>query len=193
MGWRMRKSIKLGKNTRLNLNKKGFSVSTGAKGARVTVNNKGKVTRTVGIPGTGIYNTKQFDLNKKENKKQPKHMQNNRQLVKSNPYVHIYLIAPSLIETISHGFKASTMVKNAIIAFKVGDTDKCFKLSEEVLKIWPDCNNAKAFMAIKFYRVKQYETAISIVESLPKKYREDPAMKEVLEKSRFFMEHSNWI
>ncbi|KHD34422.1 hypothetical protein NL50_17245 [Clostridium acetobutylicum] len=66
MGWRVRKSIKLGKNTRLNIGKKGFSVSTGTKGARVTVNNKGKLTRTVGIPGTGIYNTKQYDLNKKQ-------------------------------------------------------------------------------------------------------------------------------
>jgi hypothetical protein len=64
MGWRFRKSIKIGKNTRINLGKHGYSVSTGVKGARVTVNNKGKVTRTVGIPGTGIYNTKQYDLNK---------------------------------------------------------------------------------------------------------------------------------
>lgn len=78
MGWRARKSIKLGKNTRLNLNKKGFSISTGTKGARVTVNNKGKVTRTVGIPGTGIYNTKQYDLNKKQ-KSSKKNTQVNKQ------------------------------------------------------------------------------------------------------------------
>ncbi|MCR3760424.1 DUF4236 domain-containing protein [Clostridium felsineum] len=66
MGWRVRKSIKLGKNTKLNLNKKSFSVSTGTKGARVTLNNKGKATRTFGIPETGIYNTKQYDLNQNQ-------------------------------------------------------------------------------------------------------------------------------
>lgn len=93
MGWRMRKSIKIGKNTRLNLNKKGFSVSTGTKGARVTVNNKGKVTRTVGIPGTGIYNTKQYDLNKKKdettNKRSYKGSTINNSIqnrIENNPY-----------------------------------------------------------------------------------------------------------
>jgi hypothetical protein len=64
MGWRVRKSIKLGKHTKLNLNKNSFSISTGVKGARATLNNKGKVTRTLGIPGTGVYNTKQYNLNK---------------------------------------------------------------------------------------------------------------------------------
>ena len=68
MGWRFRRSIKIGKHTRLNLGKKGMSISTGVKGARVTVNNKGRVTRTVGIPGTGIYNTKQYKLKSTENR-----------------------------------------------------------------------------------------------------------------------------
>lgn len=84
MGWRVRKSIKLGKNTRLNLNKKGFSVSTGVKGARVTLNNKGRTTRTFGIPGTGIYNTKSYNL---KNKKVPNMANNIPNRIENNPYV----------------------------------------------------------------------------------------------------------
>lgn len=54
MGLRFRKSIKLGKHTRLNLNKKSFGVSFGGKGARFTLNSKGRRTSTFGIPGTGL-------------------------------------------------------------------------------------------------------------------------------------------
>lgn len=54
MGLRFRKSIKLGKHTRLSLNKKSFGVSFGGKGARFTLNSKGRRTSTFGIPGTGL-------------------------------------------------------------------------------------------------------------------------------------------
>lgn len=58
MGLRYRKSIKIGKNTRINLSKSGAGISTGVKGARVSVGPRG-VRQTVGIPGTGIYYTKE--------------------------------------------------------------------------------------------------------------------------------------
>lgn len=52
MGFRFRKSVKLMPGVKMNLGKKGASVSFGGRGARVTV---GKKTRTtVGIPGTGL-------------------------------------------------------------------------------------------------------------------------------------------
>lgn len=57
MRWNFRKSIKLCKGARLNLSKKGIGISGGFKGFRVGVGPKG-VTRTVSIPGTGIYNRK---------------------------------------------------------------------------------------------------------------------------------------
>lgn len=54
MGLRFRKSIKLGKHARLNLNKKSFGVSVGGKGARYSVNSSGRRTKSIGIPGTGL-------------------------------------------------------------------------------------------------------------------------------------------
>ncbi|HHY90572.1 MAG TPA: DUF4236 domain-containing protein [Clostridiales bacterium] len=54
MGLRMRKSIKIAKGVRLNLGKKGMSVSFGTKGLRYTIHSSGKRTASAGIPGAGI-------------------------------------------------------------------------------------------------------------------------------------------
>lgn len=55
MGLRFRKSVSLFPGVRLNLSKSGISVSSGVPGFRKTINTKGSVTTTVGIPGTGLY------------------------------------------------------------------------------------------------------------------------------------------
>lgn len=54
MGFRFRKSIKILPGVKLNVGKKGVGISAGVKGARVSVNSSGRVTKSVGIPGTGI-------------------------------------------------------------------------------------------------------------------------------------------
>lgn len=46
MGFRFRRSIKLGKHTRLNLSKSGVGISTGVKGFRVSAGPKGIRTTT---------------------------------------------------------------------------------------------------------------------------------------------------
>lgn len=62
MGFNFRKSIKLGKNLRVNLSKSGVGLSAGVKGARVSVGPKG-IRKTASIPGTGISYTKQKSWN----------------------------------------------------------------------------------------------------------------------------------
>ncbi len=57
MGWRIRKSVKIGKGIRVNLSKSGIGLSAGVPGLRVSMGPDGKVRRTIGIPGTGVYNT----------------------------------------------------------------------------------------------------------------------------------------
>ena len=54
MGFRFRKSFKIAPGVRVNVGKKSVGISAGVKGARVSVNSKGRVTKTVGIPGTGL-------------------------------------------------------------------------------------------------------------------------------------------
>ncbi|MFL8712804.1 DUF4236 domain-containing protein [Clostridioides sp. GD02377] len=70
MGFKFRKSINLGGGLKLNINKNSVSVSGGVKGARVSVNSKGKATTTVGVPGTGLYyqETTSLSGSKKKNK-----------------------------------------------------------------------------------------------------------------------------
>ncbi|HEK8844413.1 TPA: DUF4236 domain-containing protein [Clostridioides difficile] len=58
MGFNFRKSINLGGGLKLNLGKKSVGISAGVKGARVSVNSKGRKSATLSIPGTGISYTK---------------------------------------------------------------------------------------------------------------------------------------
>lgn len=69
MGLRFRKSVSLCKGVRLNFGKTGASISVGGKGYRKTINTKGQVTTSMGIPGTGIYytDTKPLKNNKSSN------------------------------------------------------------------------------------------------------------------------------
>jgi Protein of unknown function (DUF4236) len=55
MGLRFRKKVKIAPGIDLNLSKTGpSSVSLGKKGATVNVSRKGRVSNTIGIPGTGL-------------------------------------------------------------------------------------------------------------------------------------------
>lgn len=57
MGLRFRKSVSLCKGVKLNFSKTGMSVSLGTRGYHKTISTSGRVTTTVGLPGTGIYYT----------------------------------------------------------------------------------------------------------------------------------------
>ena len=55
MGLRFRKTISIFPGINLNFGKSGISISAGIPGFRKTFHTSGKVTTSVGIPGTGIY------------------------------------------------------------------------------------------------------------------------------------------
>ncbi|MGL4791168.1 MAG: DUF4236 domain-containing protein, partial [Anaerotignaceae bacterium] len=54
MGLRMRKSITICKGVRVNFGKTGTSLSFGTRGLRQTIHSSGRVTSSIGIPGTGL-------------------------------------------------------------------------------------------------------------------------------------------
>lgn len=54
MGLRFRRSFKLAPGIRANVTKKGVGFSFGGKGHSVSVHSSGRVTSTVGIPGSGL-------------------------------------------------------------------------------------------------------------------------------------------
>ena len=53
--FRFRRSIKIAPGIRLNVNKRSIGVSAGVRGARASINSNGRSTRSIGIPGTGLY------------------------------------------------------------------------------------------------------------------------------------------
>ena len=61
MGFRFRKSIRIGKGFKINLSKSGIGFSFGVKGARVSRSPNGKKRATFSIPGTGISYVKELD------------------------------------------------------------------------------------------------------------------------------------
>lgn len=69
MSLRFRKSIRIGKFARINTSKSGVGASAGVPGYRVGVGADGKVRRTVGIPGTGVYHTEVVASPKKKETK----------------------------------------------------------------------------------------------------------------------------
>ena len=54
MGFRVRKSIKIMPGVRMTFSPSGVSTSIGVRGARVTRGANGRITRTIGIPGSGV-------------------------------------------------------------------------------------------------------------------------------------------
>lgn len=71
MGFRFRKSFKIAPGVRLNLGKKSVGVSVGGKGARVSVNSNGRVTKSASIPGTGISYVESKKIGSKRKKAVP--------------------------------------------------------------------------------------------------------------------------
>ena len=71
MGLRYRKSITLFKGVRLNIGKNGVSLSAGIPGFRKTIHSSGRVTTSVGIPGTGLYYVDTKNPKKQNKKSKP--------------------------------------------------------------------------------------------------------------------------
>lgn len=70
MGLRIRKSIKIGKNTSINIGKKSLGVSTGMKNLRYSVNTRTGLRTTASLQGTGISYHKQRGFKRKRTCKQ---------------------------------------------------------------------------------------------------------------------------
>ena len=58
MGFAARKSFKVMPGVRMMVSRRGLSTSAGVHGARVTRTASGRMTRTVGLPGSGVSHTK---------------------------------------------------------------------------------------------------------------------------------------
>lgn len=88
MGWRLRRSIGIGKLFRINFSKFGVGWSFGIPGFRISIGADKKIRRTIGIPWTGLYKTDIIgNLNEKSNNNN--HANTNNKAIQ-NPIVNNY-------------------------------------------------------------------------------------------------------
>ena len=88
MGFRFRKSFKIAPGIKLSLNQKSVGLRIGGKGAGISLNSKGRVTKTVGIPGTGLYYTDSSQIGgKKKGKKTSSAKGKNTQSTPQRKYI----------------------------------------------------------------------------------------------------------
>ena len=65
MGFRFRRTFKILPGVKFVVGKRSVGLNVGTRGAHVSINSKGKITRSIGIPGTGLSDVEITDLNKK--------------------------------------------------------------------------------------------------------------------------------
>jgi len=65
MAFRFREQFKILPGIKVTLSKSSIGVTVGVCGAHVSINSKGRITRTVGVPGSGL-----SDVNISQNNKQ---------------------------------------------------------------------------------------------------------------------------
>ena len=85
MGLRFRRSIKICKGVKVNLGKTGASLSVGTRGFHKTFHTSGRVTTTVGLPGTGIYWTESTNPRHNNNNTRNTNRRNNQVVNPTTP------------------------------------------------------------------------------------------------------------
>jgi uncharacterized protein DUF4236 len=53
--FRFRRTITIAPGVRININKRSVGLSAGTRGVRASINSDGRSTRSIGIPGSGLY------------------------------------------------------------------------------------------------------------------------------------------
>nr|WP_317357310.1 DUF4236 domain-containing protein [uncultured Tyzzerella sp.] len=101
MGFRFNKSIRIGKNFRINLSKSGVGYSYGVKGYRVTKTAKGNIRHTASIPATGISYVKEYNPNKNNSDNANPTKKNNTKIILLCILAFLFLpFIPGIIATV---------------------------------------------------------------------------------------------
>lgn len=54
MSIRFRRNVKIAPGLKVNINKKSVGITAGSRGAHISANSRGEITKTVGIPSSGL-------------------------------------------------------------------------------------------------------------------------------------------
>lgn len=84
--FRFRRSVKIAPGVKINFNKNSVSTTLGPKGAHYTINSKGTRTKSVGLPGTGLYYTETSKKKQKQsNEKAESHFSAGNHFIADKP------------------------------------------------------------------------------------------------------------
>jgi tetratricopeptide (TPR) repeat protein len=144
MGFRVRKSIKIMPGVRMTFSPSGVSTSVGVRGARITRGSNGRITRTIGLPGSGISHTETI-----------RSANGSRRRVTSQTVIPVPPVSPNL-------FSAS-YEKDFFKAKKLDSVQEYQRL----VTLYPEAVVAGSFMlALKFIETKEYPLALQVLESI---------------------------
>lgn len=131
MGFKFRKSIKIAPGVKLNINKNSIGISAGTRGARFSVNSKGRATTTVGIPGSGISYSRSTNLGgsnrnnqRSNNSPSPTQEPNKPVSKKTNMLITIIIIALIFFRSVFRFTIIPTILYFAVWRKKIVDQDK---------------------------------------------------------------------
>lgn len=129
---------------RMTFSPSGVSTSIGVRGARVTRGANGRITRTVGIPGTGVSHTSTIRQGTRSRTKNTK-----------PSFAPISPVAPNLF---------SPSYEKEFHKAKRLDTVQEY---QRLITVYPEARTAGSFMlALKFIESKDYPLALQVLENL---------------------------
>lgn len=144
MGFRVRKSIKIMPGVRMTFSPSGVSTSIGVRGARVTRGANGRITRTIGIPGSGISHTSTI---------RPASGRSTRRTVET--YAPVPPVGPNLF---------SPSYEKDFHKAKRLDTIQEY---QRVITLYPEARISGSFLlALKLVEEKQYPLALQALENI---------------------------
>lgn len=144
MGFRVRKSIKIMPGVRMTLSPSGISTSVGVKGARVTLGANGRVTRTIGIPGSGISHTSTI-----------RPATRTRARTNSQTYAPLPPVAPNLF--------APSYEKDFFKAKRLDNVQEY----QRIITLYPEARVSGSFLlALKFIESKEYALALQALDNI---------------------------
>jgi tetratricopeptide (TPR) repeat protein len=156
MGFRLYKSVRLGKGVRLNLSKTGVGVSAGVPGLRYSVHSSGRTTKTAGIPGTGVYYRKDSRAGSTSRTSRSTSSRTAAPAVQMFPKAG--LLAP----------KEEKLFVQGVTAYMQGRHDEAVRLLEDVRT--RDANEQHVgeeyFAAMSLIALARYEDAIDALEDV---------------------------
>src|SRR5262245_36461045 len=144
---RYRKSIGLGAGARLTLGKRGASMSFGVPGFRTSFHTSGRVNRTAGIPGTGLYSVSRSGGGGSST----------RLVRATQPVATGYTVAkPGLLAS-----KAEKRYFELVVAFIQARDADVLRLADEVLALDPNAISAHLVAAVSAVRATSDMTGVT--------------------------------